>query len=144
MSVAARSSSLLGPAVVAGIIGGILVDAYLAVVFKVSPVALWTNVAATAIGPGTSPWIGALVHFLISIVWAVLYAYIFSALGQLRNWIVNAIVWGIVVDAAMQFIVVSKAGGSWWSAFANPSGLIAHIVFFALPITFYIARVARR
>lgn len=144
MAVQARSKSLLGPAILAGIIGGILVDAFLAIMFKVSPVTLWTNVAATAVGPGSAWWVGMLVHFAISIVWALLYVLIFNALGQLKNWIVGAIVWGLVVDACMQFIVATKTGGSWWQGFSSPVGLCAHIVFYALPVALYLASAARR
>ena len=145
MAVQARSTStLFGSAVVAGIIGGILVDAFLAIVFKVSPITIWTGVAATVVGQGSAWWIGLVVHFIVSIVWAILYLYVFSALGQLKNWIVGAIVWGLVVDACMQFIVATKTGGSWWQSFGQPIGIIAHIVFYALPVALYLASAARR
>jgi hypothetical protein len=145
MAVQVRStSSLLRSAVVAGIIGGILVDAFLALMFKTSPTTIWTNVAATAIGSGGPWWVGLVVHFIVSIVWAVLYLYVFAALGQLKNWIVGAIVWGLVVDAVMQFIVATKTGSSWWQGFGNPIGITAHIVFYALPVTLYLASAARR
>jgi hypothetical protein len=144
MAVQARSRLLLGPAITAGIIGGILVDAFLAIMFKVSPLMLWGNIAATVAGPGSSWWIGLVVHFIVSIFWAILYLYIFSAIGQLKNWIVGAIVWGVIVDACMQFIVAVKTGGSWWQNFATPIGLTAHIVFYALPVALYLASAARR
>jgi hypothetical protein len=144
MSVQARSTSLLGPAVVAGIIDGIIVDAFLSSVLKLSPVTLWTGIAATVVGPGTPAWIGFVIHFIVSIVWAVLYLYVFGAIGQLRNWILGAIVWGIVVDAVMQGIVTLKTGQDWWTHFAVPVGLIAHIVFYALPVALYLAYAARR
>ena len=145
MAVQARSTStLLGSAVIAGIIGGILVDAFLAIIFKASPTTIWTGIAATVIGPGSPWWIGFVVHFVVSIVWAVLYLYVFSALGQLKNWIVGAIVWGIVVDAAMRLLITVKTGADWWSNFSNPIVLIAHIVFYALPVALYLASAARR
>jgi hypothetical protein len=144
MAVRARSSSLLGAAVIAGIIGGILVDAFLAIVFKTSPIMIWTGVATTVAGAGSPWWIGLAVHFIVSIVWAVLYAYIFIAIGQIKNWIIGAIVWGLVVDAAMQLIVAIKTGGSWWHGFAQPIGIVAHIVFYALPVALYLASAARR
>jgi hypothetical protein len=145
MAVQARStSSLLGSAVIGGIIGGILVDAFLALVFKVSPVMLWTGIAATVVGPGSAWWIGLVVHFVVSIVWAIVYLYVFSALGQLKNWILGAIVWGLVVDACMQLIVAMKTGSSWWQGFGQPIGITAHIVFYALPLTLYLAYASRR
>jgi hypothetical protein len=145
MAVQARSTtSLLSSAVAAGIIGGILIDAFLAIIFKTSPIELWSGVAATVVGPGSAWWIGLVVHFVVSIVWAVLYLYIFSALGQLKNWIVGAIVWGLVVDACMQAIVAAKTGSNWWQGFGQPIGIIAHIVFYALPVALYFASAARR
>jgi hypothetical protein len=144
MRAQARTTSLLVPAIVAGIIGGIIVDAFLATAFKVSPLTLWGGIAATVVGPGTSPWIGLVVHLIVSIVWAVIYLYAFGAIGQLRNWIVNAIVLGVVVDAVMQGIVAAKTGGNWWAMFASPIGLIAHVVFYALPVTLYLASAMRR
>lgn len=144
MAVQARSISLLSPAITAGIIGGILVDAFLAIMFKTSPLMLWGNIAATVAGQASPWWIGLVVHFAVSIFWAVLYAYVFSAIGQLKNWIVGAIVWGLIVDACMQLIVAVKTGGSWWQSFATPIGLTAHIVFYALPVALYLASAARR
>ncbi|HTX57074.1 MAG TPA: hypothetical protein VMD47_08205 [Candidatus Acidoferrales bacterium] len=142
MAVQARSTtSLLGQAIVAGVIGGIVVDAFLSLVMHASPIGIWTFVAATAVGQGT-PWIiGLVVHFVISIVWAILYLYAFGALGQLKNWIVGAIAWGIVVDAVMNLLITLKVGAPWWPGFAQ--GLLAHIVFYAAPVTFYLARTSR-
>jgi hypothetical protein len=145
MAVQARSTtSLLGSAVIAGIIGGILIDAFLAIIFKTSPTTLWAGVAATAVGQGSPWWVGFIVHFIVSIVWAVLYLYVFSALGQLKSWIFGAIVWGLVVDACMQAIVAAKTGTNWWQGFGLPIGIIAHIVFYALPVALYLASAARR
>jgi hypothetical protein len=145
MAVQARSrSTLLSSAVVAGIIGGILLDAFLAIAFKTSPIMIWTGIARTVAGQGSPWWIGLVVHFTVAIVWAVLYLYVFSALGQLKNWIIGAIVWGLVVDACMQFIVALKTGGSWVLGFGNPTGIAAHIVFYALPVALYLASAARR
>jgi len=142
MSAQARTTSLIVPAIIAGILGGIIIDAFLSLVLRTSPIGLWTFVAATVAGPG-SPWIlGFVVHFVTSIVWAVLYLYVFGAIGQLRNWIVGAIVWGVVVDAIMQVLVATKTGGSWWNGFSQ--GLLGHIVFYAAPVAYYIARATRR
>lgn len=145
MAVQARSTtSLLGSAVIAGIIGGILVDAFLAIIFKSSPTTIWGGIAATVIGPGSPWWIGFVAHFVISIAWAVLYLYVFSALGQLKNWILGAIAWGIFVDACMRLLITFKSGADWWSNFSNPIVLVAHIVFYALPVALYLASAARR
>ncbi len=142
MSARARSASLLAPAVIAGIIGGIVVDAFLSLWHHISPITLWTGMASAAAGPGSPWWVGLLVHAVISIVWAVLYAYIVSAIGQLRNWLVAGIVWGVIVTAVMAFIVSTKTGTTWSSNFRED--LLGTAVFYALPMAFYLARAARR
>jgi len=135
-------SSLLVRAIVAGIIGAVIVDAFLSIKQHVSPVVLETNIATTVAGPGASPLLGVLVHLMIAIVWALSYAYVFNALGQLQNWIAGTIVLGVVVDAVMNFIVAMKTGAPWGPAFAT--GLITNVVFYALPVAFYLARTVRR
>jgi hypothetical protein len=140
MSVQVRS--LLGPAVVAGIIGGIVVDSFLSISHHISPITLWSGMASDAAGPGSPWWIGLLVHAVVSIVWAVLYAYIVSAIGQLKNWLVAGIVWGVIVTAVMASIVSLKTGSSWSNTFMED--LLGTAVFYALPMAFYLARAARR
>jgi hypothetical protein len=142
MSTQAQSNSLLVPAIVAGIIGGIIVDAFLAISGHQSPVAIWTFVASTVAGQGASPVVGFIAHFVISIVWAVVYAYIFNAIGQLRNWILGTIVLGLVADAVMMLILHVKLGAPWLAYFEMD--LIAHVVFFALPVSLYLSRAVRR
>ncbi len=139
-------TSLLGHAAIAGVIGGIVIDVFLAISGHRSPVAIWQFIASTIVGEAAfaSPSyaaLGFIVHFIVSIAWAVLYAYLFGALGQLKNWIAGAVVWGIVVDGLMQSIVAMKTGSPWEPAFVQ--GLIPHIVFYALPVTFYMSRAAR-
>lgn len=142
MSVQPRSGSLLGSALIAGIIGGVLVDAFLSLSHHISPITLWSGMAAAAAGPGSPWWLGLLVHAVISLVWAVLYAYVVSAIGQLRNWLVSGIVWGVIVTAVMAFIVSTKTGSTWTSNFQED--LLGTAVFYALPMAFYLARATRR
>jgi hypothetical protein len=139
-------TSLAGQAVIAGIIGGILVDAFLAITTHRSPVMIWQFVASTIVGQGAfaSPSyavLGFFVHFIVSIVWAVIYTYVFATAGQLKNWVAGAILWGIVVDAVMQLILAIRTGSPWGPSFVQ--GLIPHIVFYALPVALYMARLAR-
>jgi hypothetical protein len=142
-----RSTGLLASAVVAGILGGILIDAFLALSGHRSPVVIWQFIASTIVGKSafaspSAAVLGFCVHFAVSIAWAILYAYLFAAAGQLRNWIAGAIVWGIVVDAGMTLILSVKIGAPFGSTFTH--GLPAHIVFYALPVAFYLARTVRR
>ncbi len=150
MATVARSSSAgapVGAAVVAGIVGGIIVDTFLALMMHTSPIGIWQFVASTIVGKVafTSAGyavLGVVVHFIVSIVWAVLYAYAFNALGALKQWILGAIVLGVVVDAAMELLLLVKIGQPFGPAFVQ--GLLAHVVFYALPVTFVLSRSARR
>ncbi len=148
MTTQASSKRLdLMPAVVAGILGGVVVDAFLSLAMHTSPVSIWQYVASTIVGKGAfaSPAyavLGFLVHFIVSIVWAIAYAAIWGSFGQLKNWILGALVWGVVVDAGMQLLLLLKTGAPFGPAFVG--GLLAHIVFYMVPVALYLARSERR
>jgi hypothetical protein len=136
-------NSLFPPAVVAGLIGGVIVDAFLALVLRSSPLQIWQYVASAIVGQVAyaSLWYAALgfvVHFAVSIFWAVLYVAVVNAVGQTRNWIVGGIVWGVLVDAAMYGILAIKTGISFTQGFEQ--GLLAHVIFYGLPVAYYVAR----
>ncbi|MGB6986759.1 MAG: hypothetical protein WBD74_12365 [Candidatus Aquilonibacter sp.] len=142
MAVQARStSSLLGSAIIAGIIGGIIVDSFLSISHHISPIVLWTGMAETVAGLGSPWWIGVIVHAITSIVWAVLYLYVVSAIGQLKNWLVVGIAWGLIVNGVMTLIVSLKTGAPWGSVFMTD--VLGTAVFYALPMAFYLARASR-
>ena len=142
MRVQARTTSLVVPAIIAGIIGGLFVDTFLSIAHHVSPIVLWTSMAATTAGPGSPWWIGLVVHAVTSIVWALLYAYIFSTIGQLENWLIGGVAWGVLVTAVMSLLVALKTGSPWGAAFAQD--FLGTDVFYALPMAFYLARAAGR
>jgi len=142
-----KSNAPLGAAIVAGIIGGVIVDAFLSIVMHTSPIGIWQFVASTIVGKDafTSPSyavLGFIVHFITSIVWAVVYLYVFGALGQLKNWILGAVVWGVVVDLAMNVILAVKTGSAYLPGVEG--ALISHVVFYALPVAWYLARSTKR
>jgi len=82
------------------------------------------------------------VHLVIALVWALIYAYVFNAIGQLRNWILGTIVLGVAVDAVMNLIIMLKTGAPWGTAFVG--GLITNVVFYALPVALYLSLTAPR
>ena len=84
-----------------------------------SPVNIWQFVASTLVGQGA-----------------------FGSLGQLRNWILGATVWGVVVDAAMNLLLAVKIGAPFVPGFTQ--GLLGHIVFYASPMTWHVSRNALR
>lgn len=139
--------ALLGRALVAGIIGGAMVDLYLAVVMHTSLVAIWQFVASAVIGKiaFTTPSYAALgfvVHFAISIGWAL----IFAAAAQLRPALLAdpwlwGFVFGVVVMAVMTLVLaLSHLSSGAPSATALVNSLIDHTVFFGIPVAWWISR----
>ena len=138
------SSSLVKRAIVAGIIGGIIVDLFLIIVGHQKIPGLYQFIASTLVGPVafTSPsyaLLGLLMHFVISIAWAVLYAYVYQSMNQLSNWILGTIAWGIIVDVVMQGLLAAR-GVVPFTVGGVVMGLIPHVIFFAFPIAFYLSR----
>lgn len=78
---------------------------------------------------------------MISIVWASLYAYLIVRKPGL-NWIAGGIVFGFVVFFAMQAVTVLahvSAGGAP-SARDFAFFVVAHCLFFGLPVSWYVSR----
>jgi hypothetical protein len=136
------SRSLVLQAIIGGIIGGIIVDAFLSIELHVSPIALEARNAALVGGLGAPAVLGFVVHFAIAIVWAVVYACAFNAIGKLQDWVLGTIVLGIVVNAVMNFAITMKTGAPWGGGFIRD--LIPNVVFYALPVASYLARTVRR
>jgi len=140
---AARTSPLV-KGIVAGLIGGILIDLFL-IVARLAPFpGIWQFVASGLVGKvafTSSSYIavGLVMHFVISIVWATLYAY--AAAGRNWNWLLSGAVFGIIVMIAMQIVqTVSHLASGVPAAGMLFGGLIAHVVFFGWPVAWYVAR----
>ncbi len=107
----------------------------------------WQWIASAAIGDVafTSPayaWLGLLIHFFISISWAGGYAYL--AQGQRfmnARWYISGPAYGIVVYIFMDiFLLGARKLGPPSSAPMLLNALIAHCVFFGLPVAYVVAR----
>jgi hypothetical protein len=133
------SRALIVQAIIAGVIGGIIVDAFLSIELHASPIDLEARNAALIAGPGASPIIA---HFTIAIVWAVIYAYVFNGIGKLQNWVLGTVVLGIVVNAVMNFAITTRTGAPWTGGFVRD--LIPNVVFYGLPVAAFLARTVRR
>jgi len=143
------NASLLVPAVFAGIIGGIIVDAYLILSGQAPFPTIWQFVASTLVGKVayTSPAyiaLGLAMHFAISIFWAVLYLYVWRALNTPNNWVLGAVALGIAADIGMSILLAATGNARPLGVVPIVMGLITHIVFFALPVTWYLSRNAQR
>ena len=138
---------------IAGIIGGILIDAFLYVATLMplgQPItAIWQFVASTALGKGAfadpnSAWIGLCMHFATSIAWGIAFSYVAHTRPYVpQHPYVSGIVYGIIVMIIMQIVLM--VAKSW--ATPNVSTfliqLIAHTVFFGLPVSLYVSRASR-
>lgn len=139
----AAETTPLVKGVVAGIIGGILVDAFLIVTRQAPFPGIWQYVASAVVGPvayTSSSYIalGLVLHFLISIVWATLYAYV--AVNRNWNWLAAGTVFGIIVMLGMQIVTRIAHVAAPLTATGVIMGVIAHVVFFGWPVAWYVAR----
>lgn len=139
--------------IVAGLIGGVLIDAFLYVATLLPhhlPITvIWQFVASTAIGKGAfadpnTAWLGLLMHVFVSIGWGVAFSYVaHTRPGVPAHPYISGVAFGVIVMIIMD-IVTMVAG-----AFAPPTvtsfliGLIAHCVFFGLPVSLYVTRALR-
>jgi len=136
-------------ALAAGLVAGLLFDSYvwLTVVLPAhsSMIVLWQFAASTLVGKGafadpSFAILGVAIHAVVSVAWAGAYAYIAARQPVLNTrWYASGLVYGIVVEIVMQLILV--AGNAFQppptpNAFFN--GVIAHAVFFGLPLAFIV------
>jgi len=130
---------------VAGIAGGILIDAFIYITSLAphhqSIVGLWQFVASTALGKAafTSPlyaWAGAAMHALVSIAWGIGFAYLAITRPQVPSHpILSGVVFGLVVYVVMQLVLFSVQALRITTGTQIIEGLIAHCVFFGLPVS---------
>lgn len=140
---AARSTPLV-KGIVAGILGGILVDAFLIITRQAPFPGIWQFVASGLVGPvafTSSSYIalGLLIHFIVSIVWATLYAYV--AINRHWNWLLAGTIFGIVVMIGMMIVTrLAHMAAPPPTAFGAFMSLVAHVVFFGWPVAWYVGR----
>jgi hypothetical protein len=138
---------------VAGIIGGILIDAFFYVA-QIMPVhgtilGLWQFVASTAIGPGAfanpnTAWLGLFMHGCTSIAWGIAFSYVaHTRHGIAEHPYISGVVYGVIVMIIMQIVLM--VAKSWPAPTVQNTliGLIAHCVFFGLPVSLYVSRAMR-
>lgn len=137
-------SAVLVPAIVGGVLGGIVIDLFLIVVAHQPIPGLWQFVASTLVGPQafSSPsWavLGLVLHFVTSIFWAIVYVYVWR---NLSSWIVGGLVLGVVVAVCMSLFLMVKAAAPFPTGVGLIMTLIAHWLY-ALPVAWYVARSVR-
>jgi hypothetical protein len=146
----------IGAGVAAGIVGAILISICTVYCYgtvlhiaNFSFVSLLTFDASLAMGKAafdspSAPLIGAALHLLTSIGWAVGYAYLAERQSQLitRPWLSGA-GFGFLIYFAMLLVLVAD------NAYHQPTpselgvALFAHMAFFGIPVALIVARLAR-
>lgn len=142
-------------ALVAGIVGATLIGTYVWLTTllpahrPVTGVLEW--IASTAFGKAalTDPSFaaaGLAMHALVSIGWAGGYAYVATVTAAAdRRWAISGIVYGLIVYTVMQTILLADNNFTYPpnpNAFVND--LIAHAVFFGLPVAYVVTLMRRR
>jgi hypothetical protein len=132
--------------IVAGIIGAILIDAF--VYFTgffpnhVPITALWQYVASSV--GSNSPWLGLAMHLVVSIAWGIGFAYVASTRANITERpILSGFVFGCVVWVVMQFALMLAHVWAGITATSFASGIIAHTLFFGIPVALTVRGMSR-
>ena len=135
--------------IVAGIVGAILIDAYLivTVVYLFHAATLETfyrYVASAALGKAayTSPQavgLGIALHVLISVGWSFGYAYLAARTPQvLARPLLSGISFGIFVMISMQLGEVLTNIYALPNSFSLLNAFVAHVFFFGIPVAYIV------
>ncbi|HEY7981611.1 MAG TPA: hypothetical protein VID19_08990 [Candidatus Eremiobacteraceae bacterium] len=138
--------------IVAGTIAGALIDSFLVIANHTTYIQIWQFVASAIVGGAAyaSPAyaiLGFAMHFAISIVWASIYAW--AAFGPMpalaQAPVLSGLLYGIVVMIGMTLVLMVNHVGPAGLPDAGTlvKSLIAHTVFFGLPVALYVSRAAR-
>lgn len=144
---------IIRQAIVAGTVGGIIIDLFLYLTMIApahgSITSMWQWVASGAFGKAafTSPlfiWVGLLIHFIVSIAWAGGYAFLASTrLYMTERWVISGLVYGFIVMVFMVLLQLGAQVFQWPGETGWLLSLVAHTVFFGLPVAFTISRLDR-
>ncbi len=140
---------------IAGAAAGILIDLFL---FAMQ-LALGTRadklaenfvfIAAVLLGPGASANplavpLGIVLHFCVSIGWALGYVYLVRSQPQLltRPWISGA-AFGLMVYVFMEIILLTAGQYHRGAASLFFTQLVAHVLFYGIPVAVIVSRLLR-
>lgn len=145
----------VGPAVVAGIIGGLIFAVFeiLAAAVMMGPEAAFMPLrmiggialGAQALDPGyplvTAAIAGVLIHMTLSIAFAIVFAAIVPATGTPATLALLGIGFGIGLWIVNFFVIAPIAGWNWFPEQTNPIvQVLAHGLFFGWPVGWYLGR----
>lgn len=136
--------------ILAGIVGGITIDLFIYVTnllpSHASILGFWQFIASTGFGKvaytSTSyAWAGLAMHFGVSIAWAIGYAYMAQSRPVINKQpLISGFLYGLIVYLVMQFVLFSVQALKTPDAVSVYLGVLAHTVFFGIPVA-YVARV---
>lgn len=144
-------SRIIAQAAIAGIAGAVAIQVYIFLTVIVPQhgtlPAFWQWIASVAVGKAALSsagfvWLGLLLHLMVGIGWAGGYAFLAAQRAFLNaRWLVSGLVYGLVVYVFMQLLLL---GANSFQFPATPNqfinALVAHAVFFGLPVAFVISR----
>jgi len=145
----------VGPAVVAGIIGGLIFAVFemMAAAVMMGPGAAFMPLrmiggialGAQALDPSypliTAAIAGVLVHMVLSIAFAIVFAVVVPATVASGTLALLAIGFGIGLWIVNFFVIAPVAGWNWFPEQTNPVvQVVAHGLFFGLPVGWYLGR----
>jgi len=147
-----KTAATIGSGVMGGIVGGIFIDAFLTIANHLPLVGMWQFVASALVGPAafSSPsyaLLGFFMHFAVSIVWGVIFAALaFGPVPALaRHPVIGGIAYGVIVMIAMTALTTLKqVAPPPADAMALVKPLIAHTLFFGVPVALYVASVVKK
>lgn len=141
---------LTGQGLIAGIVGGTLMNVFIVVAQHISTVNFWQFVASSAVGQvayssTNYAWLGLLFHAIVSIAWAIGYAYVAATRPNVMAtpWL-SGIVFGAVVWLVMEVVLVFDKLAGPLTASSISMGLITVCVFYGIPVALTVRAVARR
>ncbi len=145
MSVQVKRPVAVGHAIAAGLLGAVLVDLFLILSHQAPFPGIYQFVASGLVGQAaftSSSYIvlGVILHLVISIVWALLYAFVVTAMGRGKQWVLDGAIFGVIVMIAMTGLLMAKGMGAAPTTGALIGSLIAHVVFFGWPVAWYYGR----
>ena len=147
------SRRILTIGTVAGITGGILIDAYfigfsLGTTHAANIAGHYQSVAVGTLGKGAlsdpnAAWLGFVIHYAVSIAWGIAYVYAATQSPQLSvRPIVSGIFFGIVVYLMVQLLAIVANTFYLGDIEENFNGFIAYTLFFGIPVAL-VARSSR-
>lgn len=153
-TVSLRDQAVAG--LVAGIAGGILIElCFFAVALASGTPAgklpqSFAFIAAVLMGPGAyanpaAVPIGIVLHFCVAVGWALGYVYLARTQPHLLTRpIISGAGFGLMVYIFMQIVLLTAGEYHRPAPGALATQLIAHIVFFGIPVGLIVARMLRR